>query len=89
MRIEVRSRRGNAILGVLGALYLVSAIVLFVYDLMQTWGAASLIDRTAQIALAGCALAGLFFLLNAARNLGVRLPRHEAPLHREDAATVR
>ena len=90
MRIEVRSRRGNAVLGVLGVLYLVSAVVLFVYDLVQTWGAASILDRLVQVALIASAIAGAYFMLIALRHFGL-LPaaRHEAQLHREGAAVAR
>jgi F0F1-type ATP synthase assembly protein I len=87
MRIEVRSRTGNAVLGVLGGLYLVLAIVLFAYDLMETWGAASMTDRAVQAGLIISALASVLFILIALQNLGLRpASRHAAPLHREGAA---
>jgi len=57
--------RGNAVLGVLGGLYLVFAIVLFAYDLMETWGAASLTDRAVQLGLIISALASVLFILIA------------------------
>lgn len=87
MRIEVRSRTGNAVLGVLGGLYLVVAVVLFAYDVMQTWGAASVTDRAMQAGLIISALASLSFILIALQNLGLRRASgHAAPLHREGAA---
>lgn len=89
MVIEVRSRTGNAILGVLGVLYLCSSLGLLAYDLVQTWGAASLVDRAVQVALVVTALGGAFFAFTAARNLSPRLPRPEAPLHREGAVSAR
>ncbi len=89
MRIEVRSRTGNAVLGVLGVVYLISALALLAYDLMQTWGAAGMIDRAVQVALVVSALAGGFFILTAMRNLGLRPSLHHAsPPHREGAATL-
>ena len=42
MAIEVRSRPGNAVLGVLGVVYLISALAVLAYDLVQTWGAAGM-----------------------------------------------
>ena len=88
MRIEVRSRTGNAVLGVLGVVYLISALALLAYDLVQTWGAAGTIDRAVQGALIVSAFAGIFFIMTALRNLGLRRPSHPAsPPHREGAAT--
>lgn len=90
MRIEVRSRAGNAVLGVLGAFYVISGVALFAYDLVQTWGAAGIIDRIVQAALLASAVAGLFFIVTALQNLGLRrASRHAAPLRREDAAMSR
>ena len=90
MRFEVRSRRGNAVLGVLGVFYFISAVALFFYDLVQTWGGASLMDRAVQAALIVSAIAGLVFILTASRNLGLRrASRHEAPLHREGSGAAR
>lgn len=90
MRFEVRSRRGNAVLAVLGVFYVISAVALFFYDLIQTWGAASVVDWLVQAALIVSAMAGLFFILTALRNLGLpRASRHEAPLHREGAGAAR
>ena len=90
MHIEVHSRTGNAVLGVLGCFYLVAAVVLLGYDLVQTWGAAGIIDRALQVALVMTALAGLFFIRIALQNLGHRAAsRRGAPLHPEDAAVAR
>ena len=87
MRVEVRSPIGNAVLGVLGGLYLVLAIVLLGYDLTETWGAASMADRAVQVGLVISALASVLFILIALQNLGLRrASRPEAPLHREGAA---
>ena len=89
MRVKIQSRTGNALLGVLGVLYLFAALALLVYDLVYTWGAASLIERAVQVALVGCALMGSYFAVSAARNLALRLPRHEAPPHREGVVAGR
>ena len=89
MRIEVRSRTGNAVLGVLGGLYLFSALALLAYDLVQTWGASGMTDRAVQGALIISALASIFFILTALQNLGLRRSsRRASPLHREGAVTA-
>ena len=89
MRIEVRSRTGNAVLGIVGLVYVSAAFTLLVYDLMQTWSAASLVDYAMQIVLLGSALIGVLFVIVAARNLGLHLSRREARHHPEGAAVVR
>jgi hypothetical protein len=90
MRIEVRSRPGNAVLGVLGVFYLIFAAALFAYDLVQTWGAASTMDRVVQAALIVSAIAGVMFIVIALRNFGLlRASHHAAQLHREGAAAAR
>ncbi len=89
MRIEVRSRIGNAVLGIVGLVYVCAALALFVYDLVQTWGAAGLLEYAVRIVLLGSAIVGILFIFIAARNLGLRLPRREARHHSEGAATVR
>jgi len=89
MGLEVRSRAGNAVLGILGVVYLCAAVALLAYDLVQTWGAAGLIDRAVQAALIVSALAGIFFIVTARRNLELRLRSGgDAPLHREGAVSA-
>jgi hypothetical protein len=90
MRILVRSRVGNAILGVLGVFYVCAAIGLLVFHIVQTWGAAGLIDRALQVVLLSCAAVGLLYIITAVQNLGFRLAsRHEARPHREGAVVAR
>jgi hypothetical protein len=72
-RIQIRSRSGNVALGVIGAIYLVCGIGTLLFYLVTSWGAAALIDRFLQLTLAGSALAGAFFLVTAAGNLGLDL----------------
>lgn len=86
MEVQVRSRTGNVILGILGVVYFFAALALLVYDVIQTWGAASLVDRGVQGVLVISALAGIFFALIASRNLGLRVQHREAPPRREGAA---
>ena len=89
MRIEVRSRTGNAVLGVLGVVYFLAGAALLAYQVVQTWGVWSKTDIALQIVLLFCAISGLLFFLSASRNLGLQLQHREAPLHREDAVTAR
>ncbi|HSP16865.1 MAG TPA: hypothetical protein VLV78_19115 [Thermoanaerobaculia bacterium] len=90
MRIQVRSRTGNAVLGVLGVVYVCAAIALLAYHMMQTWGAVGLIDRAVQVVLVGAVAVGILFIITAAQNLGVHLGSHrEARHHPGDAAVVR
>ncbi len=84
MRIEVRSRVGNAILGVVGVLYVCAGAALLIYDLVQTWGASSLVEHAVQLALIVSVISGAFFAVTAVRNLSP--PRHEARHRREGTA---
>lgn len=70
-RIEIRSRSGNVVLAVIGAIYFVCGIGTLLFYLVTSWGAAAMIDHLLQLTLAGSALAGAFFLATAAGNLGV------------------
>ena len=73
--IMIRSRFGNGVLGVLGAVYFLSATTILVYYVVTTWGAAGMIDRLLQFALIACAIGGLLFIGIAADNLGLRQRR--------------
>ena len=70
-RIEIRSRSGNVALAVIGAIYLIIAVATLMFYLVTSWGASALTDRVLQLALAGSALVGAFFLATGASNLGV------------------
>jgi hypothetical protein len=72
MRLQVRSRRWNWVLAILGSMYAVSAILLLVWYVIDVWEAEALSDRVMQIALLGSAIYGLWILFNALANLGVR-----------------
>ena len=89
MRLELHSRTGNAIVGVLGVVYLCGAVTLLVYDVAQTWGAASLMDRAIQFALILSATAGAFFAISAARNLSSHLTHPAVRRRPEGAVAVR
>jgi len=90
--VNIRSRLGNGVLGVLGAVYFLSATAIFVYYVVTTWGAAGMIDRLLQFALIACAIGGLLFIGIAADNLGLRQRRDSVKSrstrdHRTTAAT--
>jgi hypothetical protein len=90
MRIQVRSRVGNTVLGGVGVFYVCAAIGLLAFHVVQTWGAAGLIDRALQFVLVSCAAVGLLYIITAVQNLGFRLAsRHEAQPHREGAVVAR
>ena len=69
MRVEIRSRVGNVVVGVLGAVYAVAAAVLFVAHFLQTRGAASLVDRAIQLLLIVVVAVSIWFILIARRGL--------------------
>ena len=86
MRVALRSRAGNIVIAVLGVTYAVSAVILLVLYVLDTWGAASLIDRVLQLALVGAAIAGVLFIAIAGQNLGFSLTwRRDPPPHRGGA----
>ena len=69
LRVPIRSRLGNGILGFLGVVYFVAAAPTLVYYIVTTWGAMSLTDDVLQVGLFGCAVGGLFFIAIARQNL--------------------
>ncbi|HUP47531.1 MAG TPA: hypothetical protein VNA04_01950 [Thermoanaerobaculia bacterium] len=73
MRVEIRSRAGNAVIGILGVSYAVAAVVLLVVHFVQTLGAASLTDRAIQVLLLMVLAVSLWFVSIAARGLGLRM----------------
>ena len=48
VRIPIRSRFGNAVLGVLGVLYFVAATATLAYYIATNWGANGMVDRLLQ-----------------------------------------
>jgi hypothetical protein len=70
-RIAIRSRSGNVALGVVGAIYFVSALLTLMLYVVSSWGGASLLDHLLQLMLVASALAGAFLLATAAGNLGI------------------
>ena len=75
MFVEIHSRRWNIVIGVLGVLYAIAALVLLIVHFVQTLGAVSLIDRAIQIALITAVVVSIWFILIAVRGLGIHLRR--------------
>mgnify|MGYP006172206057 CR=1 FL=1 len=71
MRVEIHSRQGNVVVGVLGIVYAIAGVVLFTIHFMQTWGAASLTDRAIQLLLLGVIAVSGWFLSIAFHGLGI------------------
>jgi len=87
MRIQLRSRTGSIVVGILGVVYAVAAAAILVLYVVETWAAASLIDRALQLALAGVIVISAWFMIIAARSLGIPLSRRRgARPHRAGAA---
>ena len=88
MRVPIRSRIGNAVLGLLGAGYVISASATLGYYIVTNWGANGLLDYLLQLALLAAGVGGLLFMAVAADNLNLR---HRAsrptPKHRAATAT--
>lgn len=70
-RVIVRSRNGNLVLAVLGAIYSVGAIAALVAFAVDVWNAAAIVDRALQLGLIVAAGCGVWFLLTGLENLGV------------------
>ncbi len=69
VRVPIRSRLGNGVLGFLGVVYFVSATATLIYYLVSSLGAMCLTDYALQFALVASALGGLFFIAIAVQNL--------------------
>ena len=89
LRVRIRSRVGNIVLGTLGVLYVIAGAVLLAWSIVQTWDAASLMDRALQIILIAAIAAGLWFTAMARVNLNEReLSPQPARQHRASAAAL-
>jgi hypothetical protein len=78
-RVVLRSRSGNVLLAVVGAVYAVAAIAALVMLVMDVWNALSLTSLAMMAALVAAAACGIWFLKSGLENLGIhiagRLPR--------------
>jgi len=68
-RLLIQSRRGNFVFGVLGATYVLTALTLIGVLLYSTQAVQSATEVAIEGMLVGCAMAGLWFASNSARNL--------------------
>lgn len=73
-RVIVRSRSGNVVLAVLGALYAFSALAVLVALAVEVWHAAAITDSALLLGLIGAVGCGIWFLETGLENLGVRVP---------------
>ena len=89
MRVTLQSRAGNLVIAALGVVYAISASILLIYYVVDTWGAAALVDRALQLALLFAAVAGGLFVAIGWSNLrqGVTA-RRPAPRHRPAGAAA-
>ena len=71
-RIEIHSRRGSLALGVVGVVNAVCAIATLLVYVVNSWGAASPVDRLLQLSLIVSAAGGIYLLAVGLENLGVR-----------------
>ena len=72
MRLPVCSRSGNVVLVIVGGIYALSALSLLLWLIFEVWSAATLFDRALQLALVMAAASGLWIVLSALENLGLR-----------------
>lgn len=70
----IRSRSGNVVLAALGVTYAVSALVVLIWFVVDSWAAAAVLDRALQICLAASAACGIWFIVTALENLGIHGP---------------
>jgi hypothetical protein len=75
-RVIVRSRSGNVVLAVLGALYTLGALWALVTLSSEVWNAVGITDLALQAGLIGAAACGVWLLVNGLENLGVHVARH-------------
>lgn len=83
-RLVLRSRSGNVVLAVLGAVYTVAALVALIALVRDVWNAVGLSELALQAFLLGAIACGLWFLMSALENLGVHVSPRDLPhlLHR-------
>ena len=74
-RVILRSRSGNVVLTVLGALYTVAAVVTLVAFAVDVWNALALRDLAMQLGLIAAAAGGIRLLLTGLENLGIHVGR--------------
>ncbi|MDQ6801325.1 MAG: hypothetical protein M3041_10850 [Acidobacteriota bacterium] len=86
LRVPIRSRFGNGVLGFLGITYFVAAIVTLIYYVVTSWGAMGLTDYVLQLGLIVSAIGGLFFIAIAMQNRLTAAKSRSARGHQTAAA---
>jgi len=88
LRVPIRSRLGNGVLGFLGVVYFISATATLIYYIVTTWGAMGLTDYVLQMGLIAAAIGGLFFIAIAKQNLRPSSSRAENSRSAQTAAAT-
>lgn len=78
VRLPVRSRSGNVMLAVLGGIYALGAVVVLALFVIDAWSALAAIDLLLQMALIVAAACGIWFIVIALENLGLRHPQQRS-----------
>ncbi len=73
VRVTIHSRTGNRVLAIAGVLYALAGIALFGWYVIETWGAASTIDRALQFLLVCAIIIGAWFVYVARANLAAEV----------------
>jgi uncharacterized membrane protein len=68
-RLMIRSRLGNFVFAVLGAVYVLAALTLFGVLMYSTHAQQSLAEMFIEVVLVACAVSGFWVATNSARNL--------------------
>lgn len=69
LRVLIKSRTGNIVLGLTGIAYAIASLAVLIVLMIDIWQAASVGDLLIQLALIGAAGCGIWFALNARENL--------------------
>lgn len=77
-RALVRSRNGNLVLAITGAVYTVASLAILIWFVADVWQAAGIVDRLLQLGLIASGLCGYWFLHSALQNLGVSFRGRDA-----------
>ena len=77
LRIPVQSRKGNLALVILGGVYSLGALTVLATFAVEVHNAAAALDRLIQMTLLASAICGIWFIVNALENLGIRQARRD------------
>jgi hypothetical protein len=71
MKVPIRSRNGNVFLAIVGAIYVLAALVPLVSLLREAWQSQALVDTALLFFLTAAAAGGVWFIAVGLNNLGV------------------